>query len=126
MSENLQNSHSSTIVGETLKLAGALNLASMPRLLSETAAYAAQSSLPDCLSIDFSDVTEIDSSGVALLLHWRREAQKVNKALRYVHLPPNLESLAELYGVAELIHCPRSSQNKNCSQDNQNQSAADV
>lgn len=126
MPENLQSNHSSTIVGETLKLAGALNLASMPRLLSETAAYAAQPSLPDCLSIDFADVTEIDSSGVALLLHWRREAQKVNKALRYVHLPPNLESLAELYGVDELIHCPLSNQNKHCSEDAQNNSAVDT
>lgn len=98
--------HTSTIVGETLKLAGALNLASMPRLLGETKDYASQSTLPDCLAIDFSDVTEIDSSGVALLLHWRREALKLGKALRYVHLPPNLESLAELYGVDRLIHCP--------------------
>ena len=126
MSERLQNNQSSTIVGETLKLAGALNLASMPRLLSETEAYAAQASLPDCLSIDFSDVTEIVSSGVALLLHWRREAQKVNKALRYVHLPPNLESLAELYGVNELIHCPVSNQNKHCSEDTQNNNTVDA
>lgn len=106
----MPNDHTSTIVGETLKLAGALNLASMPRLLGETSAYAAQHNLPDCLSIDFAEVTEIDSSGVALLLHWRREALKLGKALRYVHLPPNLSSLAELYGVDELIHCPFSAQ----------------
>jgi len=103
---NSATDHYSTIVGETLKLAGALNLASMSRLLSETALYASQANLPDCLSIDFADVTDIDSSGVALLLHWRREAQKLGKALRYVHLPPNLSSLADLYGVDELIHCP--------------------
>ncbi len=96
----------STIVGERLMLAGALNLANMPRLLDETNAYVAQPTLPECLVIDFAEVTEVDSSGVALLLHWRRQALKLGRALRYEHLPHNLASLAELYGVDELIHCP--------------------
>ena len=96
----------STVVGEVLVLNGPLNLASMPVRLAETEAYATQETLPDCLTIDFQKVDEIDSSGVALLLHWRREAAKRGKALRYVHLPPNLVELAKLYGVAELIQCP--------------------
>ena len=97
---------SSTVVGEVLKLEGALNFASMARLLAESSAYSLQQNLPDCLAIDFSNVTDIDSSAVALMLHWRREATRLGKALRYIHLPPNLLSLAELYGVDELIHCP--------------------
>ncbi len=97
---------SSTVVGEVLELEGALNLGSMPTRLAETAAYASQATLPDCLTIDFQRVTDIDSSGVALLLHWRRQAATMGKSLRYVHLPPNLISLAELYGVDDLIHCP--------------------
>ena len=99
-------SFSSTVVGEVLVLDGPLNLASMPVRLAETEAYADQTTLPDCLTIDFQKVEEIDSSGVALLLHWRRQAAKRGKSLRYVHLPPNLLELAELYGVAELIQCP--------------------
>jgi len=99
-------SFSSTVVGEVLVLDGPLNLASMATRLAETEAYANQTSLPECLTIDFQKVDEIDSSGVALLLHWRREAAKRGKSLRYVHLPPNLVELAELYGVAELIQCP--------------------
>ena len=102
----MNTTYSSTVVGEVLQLQGPLNLGSMTRLLEETAAYARQSTLPDCLAIDFANVTEIDSSAVALMLHWRREAEKLGKALRYVHLPANLQSLAELYGVDALIHCP--------------------
>lgn len=98
--------HASTVVGETLMLAGALNLANMARLLAETEAYVAQPKLPEALVIDFAEVTDVDSSGVALLLHWRREALRIGKPLRYVHLPPNLASLAELYSVDEMIHCP--------------------
>lgn len=97
---------SSTVVGEVLVLDGPLNLASMPTRLAETEAYANQTALPECLTIDFQKVDEIDSSGVALLLHWRREAAKRGKSLKYIHLPPNLVELAELYGVADLIQCP--------------------
>lgn len=96
----------STVVGTVLNIEGALNFANIPRLIEESAAYSRQKDLPDCLAIDFSKVTEVDSSAVALLLHWRREASRLDKALRYIHMPPNLVSLAELYGVDQLIHCP--------------------
>jgi phospholipid transport system transporter-binding protein len=98
--------HTSTVVGEVLQIEGALNFVSMPRILDETALYAAQANLPACLAIDFANVTDIDSSAVALLLHWRREAARLGKSLRYVHLPQNLVSLANLYGVGDMIHCP--------------------
>ena len=103
----MKPSHSSTVVGEALQIDGALNFESMPRILEETALYAAQASLPACLAIDFANVSEIDSSAVALLLHWRREAARLGKTLRYVHLPRNLAALAQLYGVDELIECPQ-------------------
>ena len=99
---------SSTVIGEVLKIEGALNFVSMPRILEETALYAAQADLPSCLAIDFANVTDIDSSAVALLLHWRREAARLGKQVRYVHLPQNLATLATLYGVDEMIHCPLS------------------
>ena len=107
---DLNVGQSSTVVGEVLKLEGALNFASMSRLLGETGAYASQEKLPDCLAIDFANVSEVDSSAVALMLHWRREAERLGKALRYIHLPSNLQSLADLYGVDQLIHCPSQQQ----------------
>ena len=102
----MNTAHASTVVGEVLQIEGALNFESMPRVLDETALYAAQENLPNCLAIDFSNVTDIDSSAVALLLHWRREAMRLGKSLRYVHLPQNLASLTQLYGVDEMIQCP--------------------
>ncbi|MBL0122247.1 MAG: STAS domain-containing protein [Betaproteobacteria bacterium] len=97
---------SGTVAGESLKLEGTLNFASMQRLLTESSAYSLQPDLPNCLAIDFSNVTDIDSSAVALLLHWRRAAMGLKKQLRYINLPPNLVSLAQLYGVDQLINCP--------------------
>ena len=91
---------------ESLKIEGALNFESMPRVLLATAEYMARADLPDGLSIDLSEVQEFDSSAVALLLHWRREAAKMQKMLRYINLPKNLTALAELYDVQQFVECP--------------------
>ena len=55
------------------------------------------------VGLDFAEVSDIDSSAVALLLEWRRLAASLRKRLAFVNLPANLLALANLYGVAELI-----------------------
>ena len=89
--------------GEVLKLKGALSFETLPSVLAESAQFTARTDLPDRLVIDFSGITDIDSSAVALLLEWRRQALARGKALEFVNLPPNLVALAQLYGVADLI-----------------------
>jgi phospholipid transport system transporter-binding protein len=54
-------------------------------------------------TVDLAAVTEVDSSALSLLLEWRREALRNGRSIRYLNLPANLKSLAELYGVTELI-----------------------
>ena len=58
------------------------------------------------ITLDLAAVTEVDSAALSLLLEWRREALRNGRTIRYVNLPANLRSLAELYGVAELISNP--------------------
>jgi phospholipid transport system transporter-binding protein len=53
--------------------------------------------------VDLSGVTEVDSSAVSLLLEWRRAAQSASRRIEFVNIPPNLRSLADLYGVADLL-----------------------
>ena len=89
--------------GEVLKLTGALSFESLPGVLAESAQFTARTDLPDRLVIDFAGITDIDSSAVALLLEWRREALARGKTLEFVNLPANLLALATLYGVADLI-----------------------
>ncbi|HXF66555.1 MAG TPA: STAS domain-containing protein [Burkholderiales bacterium] len=55
------------------------------------------------VAVDLAAVTEVDSSAVSLLLEWRRAAARGGRSIRYFNLPRNLKSLAELYGVTELI-----------------------
>ena len=53
--------------------------------------------------VDLSGVTEVDSSALSLLLEWRREAVRNGREIRYRNLPGSLKSLADLYGVTELL-----------------------
>ena len=92
-----------TVSGEVLALTGALSFETLPDVLAQSAEYAERTDLPDRLTIDFSAITAVDSSAVALLLEWRRQALARGKTLEFVNLPPNLRALATLYGVAELI-----------------------
>ena len=45
-----------------------------------------------------------DSAAVAILLAWRRAAAQQGAALSFSNFPPTLHSLAELYGVAGMLH----------------------
>ena|SRR5688572_10345892 len=90
--------------GEVLVLGGALSFETLPGVLAQSGEYAARADLPERLTIDFSRITAVDSSAVALLLEWRRQAAARGKRLEFVNLPPNLLALADLYGVAEIIN----------------------
>ena len=89
--------------GEVLVLEGALSFETVPGVLARSEEYAARPDLPQRLTIDFSKVTMVDSSAVALLLDWLRQARARGATLEFVNLPPTLLALAQLYGVSELI-----------------------
>ena len=55
------------------------------------------------VTVDLAGVTEVDSSALSLLLEWRREAVRQGREIRYCNVPASLKSLAELYGVTELL-----------------------
>jgi phospholipid transport system transporter-binding protein len=52
---------------------------------------------------DLSPVARCDSSAVAVLLDWQREAAARGVALRVTGVPAAVTSLAEVYGVADLL-----------------------
>ncbi len=54
-------------------------------------------------TLDLSGVTAVDSAAVSLLFEWRRAALAAKRSIRYVNLPDNLTSLAQLYGVTEIV-----------------------
>jgi len=54
-------------------------------------------------TIDFSKVTSIDTSTLSLIFELQREAKKNQSHFTFKNLPKNLNSLAKLYGVEDLI-----------------------
>jgi phospholipid transport system transporter-binding protein len=53
--------------------------------------------------IDLSRLATVDSAAVATLLAWKRAAESRKATLALTNPPPSLRSLAELYGVADLL-----------------------
>ena len=84
--------------GGRLRVSGPLTLASAAVLAGE-----AEQFMAGTLVIDLSAVTEVDSSALSLLFEWRRVAQRRQCTLTFCSLPASLASLAELYGVTDLI-----------------------
>jgi len=87
------------VEGERLYVSGPATLATAARLLEE-----ARGPLEAGVRrIDLGEVTELDSSLLAVLFAWMRAAKQRERALALERLPADLKSLAQLYGVAELL-----------------------
>jgi phospholipid transport system transporter-binding protein len=54
-------------------------------------------------TIDFSKVTSIDTSTLSLIFELQRQAKKTQSQFVFKNLPKNLNSLAKLYGVEDLV-----------------------
>ena len=85
--------------GERMLVSGALTLASVAADLEQGKAAIAEGAR----SIDLAEVGELDSSALALLLAWLREAKRQGRQLTFTNLPQGLTAIASLYGVAELL-----------------------
>jgi len=59
--------------------------------------------LPGQQIFDFSQVNEADSSAIVVMLGWLRSAEGIQASIRFAGIPAGVLSLAELYGVAELL-----------------------
>jgi phospholipid transport system transporter-binding protein len=59
---------------------------------------------PDAeVEIQAGQLTDFDSSALAVLLGCRREALRLSKTLKFKQFPTKLRELAVLYGVSELL-----------------------
>jgi phospholipid transport system transporter-binding protein len=85
--------------GDCLYVSGPVTLANVAGLLEEARAALAGG----VRAVDLGEVTELDSSLLAALLSWLREAKERGRALSFARLPQDLVTLAQLYGVAQLL-----------------------
>ena len=85
--------------GDRLVLTGRLTMSTVPGLYEA----GLQQLADDDLLVDFSKVEAVDSSAVSMLLCWARAAEIKKRSLRVTGLPDGLMSLANLYGVSEMM-----------------------
>ena len=92
---------STQIAGEggRLRLSGPITLATA----AELGAAAEQYLNGGDVIVDLAAVTEVDSSALSLLFEWQRAAQRRKCKVSFCNLPASLASLADLYGVTDLI-----------------------
>jgi len=81
------------------RVRGSVTLASVQVLLDQ----GKQTFAGDDLRIDLSGVTEADSSAVALMLDWAREATARGARICFENLSENLRTLISLYDVGEFL-----------------------
>jgi phospholipid transport system transporter-binding protein len=55
------------------------------------------------LDVDLGGVGESDSAGLALLIEWLRMARQSQKAIRFANVPAQIEALARISEVEDLI-----------------------
>jgi phospholipid transport system transporter-binding protein len=85
---------------ERASIAGVLDFGTVGALLEtgSVAILAGQAAF-----IDLGGVTATDSAGLALLLEWLSVARDAKRSLRYENVPIQLQQLARLSEVEELI-----------------------
>jgi phospholipid transport system transporter-binding protein len=59
--------------------------------------------IPAQFELDFSEVAEVDTSAISFIFEMKRRASKHHVKMTIVHVPGNLQSLMQLYGVETFV-----------------------
>jgi len=89
--------------GRKITVSGPVTLANAARVLEEGRQHLAEGAR----SIDFGEVTEMDSALLALALAWLRDARQAKHEIAFANPPEALQTLSRLYGVEELLPLAR-------------------
>ena len=81
------------------EVSGPMTIDSAAQLLTASQVLAP----PEAGVVDLARVEHVDSAGVSLLLAWTRRAAAEGRPLRFAGVPANMTSLAQLYGVEDLL-----------------------
>ena len=85
-------------------VSGALLIANVPDVLREGLAFlASETGMSGERVYDFSAVKDADSSALALIFVWQRDAKARGISIRFTALPDSMTDLAALYGVTGFL-----------------------
>jgi phospholipid transport system transporter-binding protein len=85
--------------GRRIVVSGPVTLANVAAVLEEGRRHLEEG----VRTVDLGEVTEMDSSLLAAMLAWLRDAKTRSRELGFANLPESLQTIARLYGVDSLI-----------------------
>jgi phospholipid transport system transporter-binding protein len=91
--------------GRRLVVSGSVTLANVAGVLEEGRRHLEEG----VRTVDLGEITEMDSSLLALMLAWMRDAKGRRRELSFANLPESLQTIARLYGVEGLLPVTASS-----------------
>ena len=91
--------------GRRIVISGPVTLANVAAVLDEGRRHLEEG----VRTVDLAEVTEMDSSLLALMLAWLREAKSRSRELAFANPPESLRTIARLYGVDGLLPVSTSS-----------------
>lgn len=89
--------------GDRVLVEGVMNLSTATRLLDEGNLAIQKNKQGGRCRFDLSAVTEVDSSGLAVVFGWLRTAKSLGISLDLQNSPQGLLSMADVYGVGDLL-----------------------
>jgi phospholipid transport system transporter-binding protein len=87
------------IDGDVARVSGQMTIDSANALL----ASGCDAIAANARTFDLTAVTEVDSSGLAVMFAWMREAKSRNLTLTFANSPSSIGSLASVYDVVDLL-----------------------
>ncbi|WP_126322126.1 STAS domain-containing protein [Candidatus Rickettsiella viridis] len=82
-------------------LSGELSFDTVPRIWQQS-----QEALKDkaqSVVFDLAEVTQSDSSGVALLIAWTRSFHRQSRTIHFLHLPKQMLAIIQLAGLKNIV-----------------------
>jgi phospholipid transport system transporter-binding protein len=85
--------------GRRILVSGPVTLANVSAILEEGRRHLEEG----VRTVDLGEVTEMDSSLLAAMLAWLRDAKRRGRELVFTNPPESLRTIARLYGVDSLL-----------------------
>ena len=85
--------------GDRLRVRGSITIHNVVAVVEQGVALFDQGGK----TIDLSQVQDVDSSAVSMLLEWLRQAASRKHRITFVNVPEKLKSLLRLYNLFELV-----------------------
>ena len=83
-------------------LKGQLNFGSVPELWNDNKALLFDDE-SNTLDINLAQLERSDSSGLAILVEWYREAEQRNKNITFLNMPAQMYDMARISGLNEIL-----------------------